>query len=203
MSTRRLIVPELKVIHCQLSMLSQTLISGEGYRTSGPLVLNNDTFWLRNQADYTEDHQMVPIMIEVTSRWGPSEIIWNFRRITVALDVGRAIWIFVYSECNIYRSLNLHCEIFGTSSYGEGRTSLRVRLLHMNEWRIFHNINSKTLYTLKIFILRLIMLKTCTSKSAQCSKWPQCTSNPTLPATKQRIHTHAKPSLLARNGKRR
>ena len=26
--------------------------------------------------------------------------------------------------CKNYRLLNLYCEIFGTSSYGEGRTSL-------------------------------------------------------------------------------
>ena len=44
---------------------------------------------------------------------------------------------------------NLYCEIFGTSSFGEGRTDLfpsyeRVRLRHMNECRIFHNINSIT-----------------------------------------------------------
>ena len=38
--------------------------------------------------------------------------------------------------CNIYRLLNLYWEIFGTSSYGEGR--------RMNECRIFHNINSIT-----------------------------------------------------------
>ena len=49
-----------------------------------------------------------------------------------------------------YKLLNVYCEIFGTSSYGEGRTSLRVRLHHMNECRMFHNIHSMTflLYTL-------------------------------------------------------
>ena len=50
---------------------------------------------------------------------------------------------------HFYRLLNLYWEIFGTSSYGEGRTSLRVRLRHMNECRIFPNIDSITflLYT--------------------------------------------------------
>ena len=54
--------------------------------------------------------------------------------------------------CNNYRLLNVYWEIFGTSSYGEGRTSLRVRLHHMNECRIFHNIHSITflLYTFYI-----------------------------------------------------
>ena len=84
-------------------------------------------------------------------------------------------------------------------------SGLRVRLRHMNECRIFHNINSITflLYTLTIFILRLIMLLTSTSKYAQRFKWPQFTSNPTFPMAKGRVHTHAKPNLLARNGKRR
>ena len=31
------------------------------------------------------------------------------------------------------RLLNVYCEIFGTSLYSEGRTSLRVHLRHMNE----------------------------------------------------------------------
>ena len=54
-----------------------------------------------------------------------------------------------------YRLLNVYCEIFGTSSYGEGRTSLRVRHRHMNECRIFHNIHSITflLYTFYINLL--------------------------------------------------
>ena len=38
---------------------------------------------------------------------------------------------------NIYRLLNVYCVIFSASSYGEGRTSLRVRLRHMNDCRIF------------------------------------------------------------------
>ena len=43
--------------------------------------------------------------------------------------------------------------ILGSSSYGEGRTRLQVRLRHMNECRIFHNINSIAflLYSPKIF----------------------------------------------------
>ena len=45
-----------------------------------------------------------------------------------------------------YRLLNVYCEILGTSLYGEGRTSLRVRLRHMNECRIFHNIHSVTFF---------------------------------------------------------
>ena len=59
---------------------------------------------------------------------------------------------------NNYRLLNVYCEIFGPSSYGEGRTSLRVRLRHMNECRIFHNIYSITflLYSfyIKIFLFQ-------------------------------------------------
>ena len=56
---------------------------------------------------------------------------------------------------NNHRLLNVYCEIFGTGSYGEGRTSLRVRLRHMNECRIFHNIHSITflLYTIYIYLL--------------------------------------------------
>ena len=47
-----------------------------------------------------------------------------------------------YASFYIYRSLKLYRGIFGTSSYGETRTSLQVRHRHMNECRIFHNINS-------------------------------------------------------------
>ena len=56
---------------------------------------------------------------------------------------------------NIYRLLNVYCELFDTSSYGKGRTSLRVRLCHMNECRICHNIHSITflLYTFYIHCL--------------------------------------------------
>ena len=39
---------------------------------------------------------------------------------------------------NNYRLLNLYCEIFGTSSYGEGCTR------YMNECQISHNLNSIT-----------------------------------------------------------
>ena len=51
-----------------------------------------------------------------------------------------------------YRLLNVYCEVLGTSSYGAGRTSLRVRLHHC---RIFHNIHSRTflLYTFNINLL--------------------------------------------------
>ena len=49
--------------------------------------------------------------------------------------------------------LNVYCEIFGTSPYGEGRASLRVRLCHMSECRIFHNIVMyKTIFVLNIII---------------------------------------------------
>ena len=44
----------------------------------------------------------------------------------------------------MYGLLNLYCEIFDTSSYGKGRTSLRLR--HMNEFRILRNINSIIFY---------------------------------------------------------
>ena len=100
---------------------------------------------------------------------------------------------------NIHRLLNLYCEIFGTSSYGERRTSLRVRLRHMNECRIFHNINSITFlsYILKMFILRSIMLLTTTSVSNQCFKWPQFMANSIFSTAKQHVHTHAKPYPLA------
>ena len=59
-----------------------------------------------------------------------------------------------FAPCNIYRLLNVNCEIFGTSSYGEGRTSLRVRVRHMNECRMFHNINSIIflLYSITFYI---------------------------------------------------
>ena len=84
---------------------------------------------------------------------------------------------------------------FGTSSYGEGCTSLGVRLHYTNVSRIFHNINSVTflLYTLKMFILQSIMLLANTSKSNQCFKWPQFMSNPVVSMARQRIHTYAKP----------
>ena len=51
----------------------------------------------------------------------------------------KAIFGLIYI---IKRLLNLYCEIFGTctSSYGEKRTSLRVRLRHMSECRIFHKL---------------------------------------------------------------
>ena len=86
--------------------------------------------------------------------------------------------------------------------------SLRVRLRHRNVCRIFHNVNSITflLYTLKVTSLRsMIMLLTRTSKSKQCFRWPHFTSmwNPIVSTAKQYVHTHAKPRLLARNGKRR
>ena len=66
------------------------------------------------------------------------------------------------TPCNIVRLLNLYCDIYGMSSYGEGRTSLRVRLRHMNECRIFHNINSITflLYTFDIKLLVSSVLST-------------------------------------------
>ena len=46
--------------------------------------------------------------------------------------------------------------------HGEGRTSLRVRLRHMNECRIFHNIHSITflLYTFYINLLVSLLLST-------------------------------------------
>ena len=44
----------------------------------------------------------------------------------------------------MHRLLNLYCEIIGMSSYGEGCMSLQVRLIHMNECWIFHNIGSTT-----------------------------------------------------------
>ena len=61
----------------------------------------------------------------------------------------------------LYRLLNVYCEIFGMSSYCEGRTSLRVRLRHMNECRIFHNIHSITflLYTFYISFIRTIDIR--------------------------------------------
>ena len=37
----------------------------------------------------------------------------------------------VFSQHHNYRLLNSYCNIFDTSSYGEGRTILRVRLCHM------------------------------------------------------------------------
>ena len=63
---------------------------------------------------------------------------------------------------NIYRSLNIYCEIIGTSSYDEGRTRLRVRLRHMNECRKFHNIHSIPflLYTFYINCLVLFAQST-------------------------------------------
>ena len=41
------------------------------------------------------------------------------------------------TPCNIDRLLNVYCEIFGTSSYGDGRTSLRVRLRDMKNAEYF------------------------------------------------------------------
>ena len=51
----------------------------------------------------------------------------------------------MFSSRNNYKLLNVYCEIFGTSSYGEGRTSLRI----------FQNIHSITflLYTFYIDLL--------------------------------------------------
>ena len=46
--------------------------------------------------------------------------------------------------------LNVYCEIFGSSSYGEGRTSLRVRLHHMHECRVFHIIHHRRRKVLNI-----------------------------------------------------
>ena len=56
---------------------------------------------------------------------------------------------------NIYRLLNVYCEIFGMSSYGDGHTSLRVRLRHINECRIFHNIHSITFFIIYRYLLHL------------------------------------------------
>ena len=47
----------------------------------------------------------------------------------------------IYTQNSLYRLLDIYCKIFGTSSYGEGRMSLPVRLRHMNQCRIFHNIH--------------------------------------------------------------
>ena len=65
------------------------------------------------------------------------------------------------TQCT-YRLLNVYCETFGTSSYGEGRTSLPVRLRHMKECQIFHNIPSITflLYTFYIDLLVSSVLST-------------------------------------------
>ena len=41
------------------------------------------------------------------------------------------------------------------------------------------------------------------NKCIQHLKWPQFTSNPIISTTQRRVHTHAKPRPLARNGKRR
>ena len=68
----------------------------------------------------------------------------------------------MYNLHDYYRLLNIYCEIFGMSSYGEGRTSLRVRLRHINECRIFHNIHSIAflLYTFHIYLLVSSVLST-------------------------------------------
>ena len=47
----------------------------------------------------------------------------------------------IYTKNSSSRLLDIYCKIFGTSLYGEGRTSLRVRLRHMNQCRIFDNIH--------------------------------------------------------------
>ena len=85
-----------------------------------------------------------------------------------------------------------YCEIFGTSSYGEGRTSLRLR--HMNECQIFHNINSITFFNIPLkCTIHNASDKHFQNKSNQCFKWPQFTSNQIVSTARQRIHIHAKP----------
>ena len=83
-------------------------------------------FWNTVQSDLYHHCQKTPWKI---SSWARSSLI-------------RVVVVFI-------GYLNVYCEIFGTSSYGEGRTSLRVHFGHMNECRIFHNIHSITclLYT--------------------------------------------------------
>ena len=69
------------------------------------------------------------------------------KQVPKILDRLQYVWKTTKSlrqSLNGYRLLDVYCEIFGTNSYGEGRTSLRVRLRHMNECRIFRNIHSTT-----------------------------------------------------------
>ena len=55
---------------------------------------------------------------------------------------------------NLY-TIEFTLEIVGTSSYGEGCTSLQVHLHHMKECQIFHNTKSMTfpLYTFNTNLL--------------------------------------------------
>ena len=81
--------------------------------------------------------------------WSSIETVWHmfrkldhwcclfnwFTRLEKITPVHRLLFI---NTDNNYQLLNVYCEIFGTSSYGDGRTSLRVHLRHMNECRIYY-----------------------------------------------------------------
>ena len=87
--------------------------------------------------------------------------LWQLFEVSQILEFLRYL-LYYYLFMNNYRLLNVYCEIFGMSSYGDGRTSLRVRLRHMNECRIFHYIHSITflLYTFYIYLLVLYVQST-------------------------------------------
>ena len=103
---------------------------------------------------------------------------------------------------DIYRLLDIYCEIFGTSTYDEGHTSLPVHLRHMNECRIFHNINSVTFYYIPLkysfydwLYFWLAPFELSNDRSLYQIQHFQRQSNVLI------SHTYAKPRLLARNGK--
>lgn len=84
-----------------------------------------------------------------------------------------------------------------TSSYSEGRTSLRVRLRHMNECRIFHNIKSITfsLYTQNLNCLLDFRITRCRSLNVKSDyislsglKWKVMTVIKSLPTRWKRRH---------------
>ena len=110
----------------------------------------------------------------------------------------------VYGAYSIYSLLTVYRKIFGTSSYGEGCTSLRVHLRNLNECRIFYNIQSIT-FLLYTFVkreirsnLRLVVIVPCIPTSFRPFILPQMTSKPLLTtAVKYDFNAHAKLRLLA------
>ena len=80
-----------------------------------------------------------------------------------------------------------------------------MHLRHMNECRIFYDIQSITFFIIYLCNndLRLIAIIPCISKSFQPFILPKVTSKPLLTAVKHDINAHAKPRLFDRNYEQR
>ena len=100
----------------------------------------------------------------------------------------------------IFMLLTVYRKIFGTSSYGEGCTSLSASPPYERVPNILrYRVNNLFIIYLLNSNLRLVVIISCTTKSFRPFILPQKTSKPLLTAVMHDINAHAKPRLLARN----